>query len=59
LAIEIGLALSIIIFALYGEPGYKSTPTSGPYKVGFREYTSQKLWNDCSVFYPVDKDVAE
>jgi len=51
--------LSIAIFALYGEPSYKSTPTTGPYEVGFREHTTKELWNDCSVFYPVDKDVAE
>lgn len=30
----------------------------GPYAVGFKEFTTEELWNDCSVFYPVDKEVA-
>jgi len=56
---EIGLAISLLLFILYGEPGYSSVPTSGPYAVGFREFKTKELWNDCSVYYPVDKDVAK
>ena len=54
--IEAGLALSIFLFALYGEPGYNRVRTTGPYAVGFREFTTKELWNDCSVFYPIDID---
>lgn len=58
--IEIGLAISLALFLLYGEGDYKSvTATSGPYEVGFREFTTKELWNDCSVYYPVDKIVSD
>ena len=57
---EAGLILSLLLYLLYGGvPGYGSVPTTGPYAVGFREFTTQELCNDCSVFYPVDKEVAE
>ena len=56
-AIEIGLGISFLLFALYGEPGYHKVPTTGPYAVGFKEFTTRELWNDCSVFYPADHDM--
>ena len=56
---EIGLAISIFLYALYGEPTYDKVKPTGKYAVGFKEFTTHELWNDCSVFYPVDQDVAE
>lgn len=52
--IEIGLTISLFFFLLYGEPGYHNAMPTGPYGVGFTEFTTKELWNDCSVFYPVD-----
>lgn len=54
---EVGLIISLLLFALYGEPGYHNVQTTGPYAVGFKEFTTSDLWNDCSVFYPVDIDI--
>ena len=54
---EIGLSITLLLFALYGEPGYHNVPTTGPYTVGFKEFTTSELWNDCSVFYPADADI--
>ena len=60
LLMETGLIISLFLYFLYGGvPGYASVPTTGPYAVGFRETTiTKELYNDCSVFYPVDKEVA-
>ena len=59
--LEVGLALSIALMLLYGEPGYERAPTTGPYEVGFKEFVAKgnQMWNDCSVYYPVDRDLAE
>ena len=57
--LETGLIVSLLLYFLYGGvPGYASAPITGPYAVGFREFTTRELSNDCSVFYPVDKEVA-
>ena len=54
------MAASLALFLLYGEANYRSVKaTSGPYEVGFREFTTKELWNDCSVYYPVDKIVSD
>ena len=56
--LEVGLLLSILLFLVYGRPNYDKAGPTGPYSVGFKEFTTREHWNDCSVFYPVDKDVA-
>ena len=56
--LEVGLSLSLLLFLIYGRPSYRKAATTGPYSVGFKEFTTGEHWNDCSVFYPVDKDIA-
>ena len=56
---EAGLALSLIQFFAFGRPNYDKAKPTGPYSVGFKEFTTDEHWNDCSVFYPVDQDIAE
>ena len=43
---EAGLALSLILLFLYGEPDYSRAATTGPYAVGFKEFTTGSLSSD-------------
>ena len=52
-----GTIISFGLFCLTGfDPNYRKVKPTGKYDVGFREFTSKELTNDCSVFYPIDKD---
>ena len=53
------MTLSLALYGLYGDPGYGQAKITGPYEVGFKEFTTHELYNDCSVFYPIDKDVVQ
>ena len=52
---ETGLVLTLLLYLIYGEPNYSNSSTTGPYSVGFKEFTTREMHNDCSVFYPVDQ----
>ena len=56
--VEVATVLSLLCYLCYGEPGYRNVRTSGPYRVGFKEFTTREMRNDCSVFYPVDTSEA-
>ena len=54
--IGVGTGLSMLLYYIWGGFDYDRMQTSGPFDVGYREFTSKTFSNDCSVFYPVDKD---
>ena len=56
---QTGLVISLLLFWVYGRPNFDKAKPTGPYAVGFKEFTTREHWNDCTVFYPVDRDVAE
>ena len=43
---------------IYGRPNFDKAKPTGPFAVGFKEFTTRDHWNDCSVFYPVDRDIS-
>ena len=53
--IAFGTGVSLLMYYIWGGFDYNRLHTSGPFDVGYREFTSKSLSNDCSVFYPVDK----
>ena len=53
--IAIGVTTSLLLYYIWGGFNYDRMKTSGPFDVGYREFTTKALSNDCSVFYPVDK----
>ena len=53
--IAFGTSISMLLCFLWGGFDYARMHTSGPFDVGYREFTSKAYSNDCSVFYPVDK----
>lgn len=54
--ITAGVAISLFLYCLWGGFNYDRMQTSGPFDVGYREFTTKAFSNDCSVFYPVDKN---
>ena len=53
--IAAGVATSLLLYYIWGGFNYDRHETSGPFDVGYREFTTKEYSNDCSVFYPVDK----
>lgn len=47
---------SISCWFLFGESDYSKFKPSGKYRVGYREFTTKELGNDCSIFYPAEND---
>ena len=52
----IGTVFSIWCWFLFGESDYSKFKPSGKYRVGYREFTTKELGNDCSIFYPAAND---
>ena len=52
----IGACFSIYCWVRYGEGDYGSFTPSGPYRVGFKNFKSAELGNECSMFYPAAPD---
>ena len=50
------LVLAVVCWLAYGEDDYSRFKESGKHKVGFRDFTTKELQNDCSVFYPCVDD---
>lgn len=51
-----GLASSILAWFAYGESDYSKFRASGKFQVGFKDFKSKELGNDCSIFYPAAAD---
>ena len=51
-----GLVLSLVLSVKYGQLGYTKVELSGPYRVGYCEFKTKELENECSVFYPAQHD---
>jgi hypothetical protein len=49
------LAVSICFLIFFGDSDFSRMKLRGPYQVGYREFRTDKLGNEVSVFYPVDK----
>ena len=52
----IGLTASLYFLNLCGDCSFDKVKRSGPYRVGFKSFTSHDLENDCAVFYPAAGD---
>ena len=52
----VGLTSSIVAWVIYGEGDYSKFRTSGKFRVGFKDFKSKELGNDCSIFYPAADD---
>ena len=51
---ETGLVITLLLYLIFGEPSYGRVPTTGQYAVGFKEFTTDTTFNDCSIYYPID-----
>ena len=51
-----GTSVSLVLYFIWGGHDFNRVQTSGPFDVGYRNFTTKEFSNDCSVFYPVDKD---
>ena len=51
-----GLLFSVAAWLVYGEGDYSKFRPSGKFRVGFRDFKSKELENDCSIFYPAAPD---
>ena len=54
----VGLASSVVAWFAYGEGDYSKFRPSGKFRVGFRDFKSKELGNDCSIFYPAAEDAS-
>jgi hypothetical protein len=54
----VGLTCSIAAWLAYGEGDYSKFRPSGKFRVGFRDFKSKELGNDCSIFYPAASDAS-
>ena len=41
--IETAMVIHLICYLLYGEPGYGGFETTGPFRVGFKEFTTKEM----------------
>lgn len=51
-----GFACSLYLWLKYGENDYSKFTPTGPYRVGYKEFTTKQWSNECSVFYPAAND---
>jgi hypothetical protein len=51
-----GLVASLYYWWLYGELDFSNLKTTGPYRVGYREFTTSEYGAPCSIFYPAADD---
>lgn len=51
-----GFSVSFALAIKFGQGDYSNFKPSGPFRVGYKEFTSKDLENDCSVFYPAVED---
>ena len=49
------LSLSIVLLLVFGDSDFSRMKLRGPYQVGYKEFRTDNLGNEVSVFYPVDK----
>jgi hypothetical protein len=49
------VSITIILAVLFGDTNLDRIKLTGPFQVGHREFRSETLGNEVSVFYPVDK----
>lgn len=50
--IAAGFIVSLGLLIVFGECNYSRLKTTGPYEVGFKEFHSSELSNECAVYYP-------
>ena len=53
-----GLGFGVTLYLVYltGDCSFNKVKRSGPYRVGYKSFTSHDLENDCAVFYPAAND---
>lgn len=56
LPLVLSTSFSVWCWYSFGEGDYSKFKPSGKYRVGYREFKTQQLGNDCSVFYPAKDD---
>ena len=47
--------ITVALAVLFGDTNLDRIKVTGPFQVGHREFRSEALGNEVSVFYPVDK----
>ncbi len=52
----VGFLFSVSVSIKFGMGDYSKFKPSGPYRVGYKEFTTKELSNDCSIFYPAAPD---
>lgn len=53
--VALGGAISLALVIVFGEGTYDQLKTTGPFQVGFTEFHTQELSNECAVYYPVHR----
>jgi hypothetical protein len=44
--------MAVYLSIKYGQADYSKFKPSGPFRVGYQQFTTDDLENDCSIFYP-------
>ena len=52
----VALLTSLYFWNKYGALDYSKLKVSGPFRVGYREFTTTEYETPCSVFYPAAND---